>query len=48
VGRNDGSAHRGHLLKAVVSPTLETMITKTPTHPRRCFDPETGAIPIVI
>jgi predicted DNA-binding protein with PD1-like motif len=48
VGRNGGSAHLGHLLKAVVSPTLETVITETPTQLRRRFEPETGAAPIVM
>jgi predicted DNA-binding protein with PD1-like motif len=42
VGKSDGSAHGGHLLEAVVWPTLEVVITETPAHLRRRFDPETG------
>ena len=48
VGRRDGSAHGGHLLEAVVWPTLEVVITETPAHLRRRFDPETGAALIVM
>ena len=47
VGKSDGSAHGGHLLKAIVWPTLEVVITETPTHLRRRFDPKTGAALIV-
>jgi hypothetical protein len=42
VGQSDGSAYGGHLLEATVWPTLEVVITETPTHLRRRFDPETG------
>jgi predicted DNA-binding protein with PD1-like motif len=48
VGRSDGSAHGGHLLEATVWPTLEAVITETPTHLRRRFDPKTGAALIVM
>jgi predicted DNA-binding protein with PD1-like motif len=48
VGRRDGSAHGGHLLEGVVWPTLEVVITETPAHLRRRFDPETGAALIVM
>jgi uncharacterized protein len=48
VGRSDGSAHGGHLLEAIVWPTLEVVITETPTHLRRRFDPETGIALIVV
>jgi uncharacterized protein len=48
VGRSDGSAHGGHLLEAIVWPTLEAVITETPTHLRRRFDPKTGAALIVM
>ena len=47
VGRRDGSAHGGHLMEAVVWPTLEVVITETPTHLRRRFDRETGVALIV-
>jgi predicted DNA-binding protein with PD1-like motif len=48
VGRRDGSAHGGHLIEAVVWPTLEVVITETPAHLRRRFDPKTGAALIVM
>ena len=48
VGQSDGSAHGGHLLEAIVWPTLEVVITETPTHLRRRFDPETGITLIVV
>ncbi|MGH6915436.1 MAG: PPC domain-containing DNA-binding protein, partial [Geminicoccales bacterium] len=48
VGRRDGSAHGGHLLEGIVWPTLEVVITETPAHLRRRYDPETGAALIVM
>jgi predicted DNA-binding protein with PD1-like motif len=42
VGRSDGSTLAGHLLEARVRPTLELMITETPTQLRRRHDPESG------
>jgi predicted DNA-binding protein with PD1-like motif len=42
LGRSDGTAHGGHLLEAIVRPTLEVIVTETPTHLRRRFHPETG------
>jgi uncharacterized protein len=47
VGASDGSARGGHLLEATVWPTLEVVITETPTHLRRRFDPTTGVALIV-
>jgi uncharacterized protein len=47
VGARDGSARGGHLLEATVWPTLEAVITETPTHLRRRFDPATGVALIV-
>ena len=47
VGQSDGGAHGGHLLEATVWPTLEVVITETPTHLRRRFDPKTGVALIV-
>lgn len=47
VGQSDGSAYGGHLLEATVWPTLEVVITETPTHLRRRFDPNTGVALIV-
>lgn len=42
LGRADGTAHGGHLIAAIVRPTLEVIVTETPAHLQRRFDPETG------
>jgi predicted DNA-binding protein with PD1-like motif len=42
VGKADGSAHGGHLIEATVRPTLEIVLTETPTYLKRRFDPESG------
>ena len=42
VGRADGSAHGGHLLKATVRPTCELIVTENPEHLQKQFDPESG------
>jgi predicted DNA-binding protein with PD1-like motif len=42
VGKSDGSAHGGHLLEAHVWPTLEIVLTESPTELRKRIDPETG------
>jgi predicted DNA-binding protein with PD1-like motif len=42
VGKSDGSAHGGHLMEGNVRPTLEVMLTESPRHLRRTFDPATG------
>ena len=42
VGKYDGSAHGGHLLQAYVRPTLEIILTESPTYLRRTFDAESG------
>lgn len=42
LGRRDGTAVAGHLLRGHVRPTLEVVITETPSHLRRCKDQETG------
>jgi predicted DNA-binding protein with PD1-like motif len=42
LGRRDGSACGGHLLEATVRPTLEVIITESPSYLRREHDPETG------
>jgi hypothetical protein len=42
VGKADGTAHGGHLLEAHVRPTLEVIITESPSHLQRRSDPETG------
>jgi predicted DNA-binding protein with PD1-like motif len=42
VGKRDGSAHGGHLLRATVFPTLEIVVTEVAAELRRTVDPETG------
>lgn len=42
VARRDGSAHGGHLLRGVVRPTLEMVLTELPVTLRRRADDETG------
>jgi len=42
VGRSDGTAHGGHLIRAIVRPTLELIVTETPAQLRRRLDPATG------
>lgn len=42
VGKKDGSAKGGHLLKAYVRPTLEIILTEYPAHLYRKYDEEAG------
>ena len=42
VGTSTGDARGGHLLDARVRPTLEVLVTESPGHLRRRFDPEFG------
>ena len=42
IGRRDGSAYGGHLLKAHVRPTCELILTESPEHLQKQFDPESG------
>lgn len=42
VGKFDGHAFGGHLLKAHVRPTLEVVVTESPSYLRRRHDPESG------
>lgn len=42
VGRSDGTAHGGHLLRGLVRPTLELVIDETPVHLRKRYDPDLG------
>jgi predicted DNA-binding protein with PD1-like motif len=48
IGKSDGSAHGGHLIEAHVRPTLEVVLTESPQHLQRRFDPKTGLAPIRI
>jgi predicted DNA-binding protein with PD1-like motif len=42
VGKRDGTAHGGHLLQAHVRPTCEVVLTESPVHLRKQFDPAAG------
>jgi len=42
VGKRDGTAHGGHLMKATVRPTCELILTESPEHLRKQVDPEAG------
>jgi uncharacterized protein len=42
VGKADATAHGGHLVEGLVRPTLEVVLTETPAHLRRRFDPQSG------
>jgi len=42
VGKSDGTAWGGHLIEGHVRPTLEVMLTESPAHLQRHYDPETG------
>jgi len=42
VGKSDATAHGGHLVEGIVRPTLEIVVTETPRHLHRRFDPESG------
>lgn len=44
VGRSDTTARGGHLLDAVVRPTLELIVEDAPSHLRKRHDPETGLV----
>ena len=41
-GKRNGTAMGGHLLEAVVRPTLEIVLTEPPSHLRREFEPQSG------
>ena len=42
VGRADGTAHGGHLMRATVRPTCELVITENPRHLQKEMVPELG------
>jgi predicted DNA-binding protein with PD1-like motif len=42
IGKRDGTAHGGHLLEAHVRPTCEVVLTESPAHLRKEFDPSAG------
>ncbi len=42
LGDKDGSAMAGHLGRAHVRPTLEVIVTESPSYLRKAIDPESG------
>src|SRR5262249_48268764 len=42
VGRRDGKAYGGHLLKAIVRPTCELILNESPAHLQKRFDAAAG------
>ena len=46
LGKEDGSAHGGHLLKGIVHPTLEVILTESPSYLERMHD-EISGIPLI-
>jgi predicted DNA-binding protein with PD1-like motif len=46
LGKADGTACGGHLLEAYVWPTLEVVLTESPSYLRRKMDEETG-LPLI-
>jgi hypothetical protein len=46
VAKSDGSAHGGHLLEAIVKPTMEVVLTEMPAYLYRQFDKESG-LPLI-
>jgi predicted DNA-binding protein with PD1-like motif len=42
LGLSDGSTKGGHLLKAIVRPTMEVIMVETPAHLRRKKRPDLG------
>jgi len=46
VGMRDGTARGGHLLSAKVRPTLEVILSESPSHLHREFDAESG-LPLI-
>lgn len=44
LGKRDGTALAGHLAEAHVRPTLEIILTESPVHLQKRFDPESGLV----
>ena len=44
VGKKDGTAHGGHLLKAYIRPTCEVVLTESPVHLQKFVDPASGLV----
>ncbi len=46
LGKQDGTAHGGHLLKAITHPTLEIILNEAPSYLEREMDEESG-LPLI-
>lgn len=46
LGKRDGTAHGGHLLEALVRPTLEILLVESPASLKRSMNPESG-LPLI-
>jgi uncharacterized protein len=46
LGLRNGEMRGGHLLRAIVRPTLELLLTESPAYLRKRFDPEIG-LPLI-
>lgn len=46
LGRSDGTAHGGHLIKAIAHPTLEIILNESPAYLKREMDIDSG-IPLI-
>ncbi len=46
LGRKDGTAHGGHLMKGIAHPTLEIILNESPEHLKREMDKDSG-IPLI-
>jgi len=46
LGKRDGSTSGGHLIEAIVRPTLEVILTESPAHLERRFAKEAG-LPLI-
>ena len=44
LGRSDASTRGGHLVEAIVRPTMEAIITESPEHLHRFHDEKTGLV----
>ena len=42
IGRKDGAAYGGHLLRAHIRPTCEVFLTESPAHLQKFIDPASG------
>jgi predicted DNA-binding protein with PD1-like motif len=42
IGRADATAHGGHLMQGYVRPTMEIILTESPSHLRRKYHADVG------